>query len=119
MFFFDIMKRFGQSSGNWFEYMAIFGVENDALLDHLRQFARTHQVTLRVTQGSRGSHTVTPQKAYAHQAVTPSKVKGNTGAGDAYVEGFEYELLLDSEVTACAATGALMAAHIIQGTLSF
>lgn len=118
-FFLSILDRFGQSSGNWSEYMAIFGVENDALLDCLRQFARTHQVTLRVTQGSRGSHTVTPQKAYAHQAITPSKVQGTAGAGDAYVAGFECERLLGSQVTACGATGALMAAHVIQRTLSF
>ena len=118
-FFLDIMKRFGQSSGNWSEYRAAFGVDHDTLLDELTQFASTHQVTLRVTQGSKGSYTVTSTKVYKHNAEKPSKIQDTTGAGDAYVAGFELERLQGHSIEACGKTGALMAAHVIQGTLSF
>jgi sugar/nucleoside kinase (ribokinase family) len=118
-FFLNILGRFGQCSGNWSEYMAIFGMRSDDLLECLIHFAGNYNVTLRVTRGAEGSCTVTPAKIYIHEAITPSTIQGTTGAGDAYVAGFECERLLGSQVTACGATGALMAAHIIQGTLSF
>jgi sugar/nucleoside kinase (ribokinase family) len=113
-FFTQIALKFGHVSGNWGEYQALFGKRSHrSMLKRLKRLAHQHHIVWRVTDGAKGAYTVTAAGTEYMPALSV-RVVDATGAGDAYVGGFETGHLLGYPFKQCGAMGTHAAARVVE-----
>ncbi len=113
-----ILPHFAHIAGNQSEYEALFEGGVGVLHAYIRSLSQSTNTVFRITHGDKGSDTFVGGKKYTHDACCPTHIKTTSGAGDAYVAGFECARLLKKPCNICGQEGAQLASQLISGEVS-
>ncbi|WP_156095309.1 PfkB family carbohydrate kinase [Candidatus Hepatobacter penaei] len=113
-----LLPHFAHIAGNQSEYDALFEGGVGSLHAYIQSLSKSTDTVFRVTHGDKGSDTFARGRKYTHDACCPTQIKTTSGAGDAYVAGFECARLLKKPYNLCGQEGAQLASQLIGGEVS-